>query len=337
MADDSNRPVILLAFSNTRYEHPCYLRSLPEEERRLDAALDSPNPDRQFELVKLPFATPEQIFDTFQDRRYRDRIVAFHFAGHGDGYRLLLEGTGSESKVVYPGGFAAFLGKQPRLHLVFLNACSTRPHAQELLDNGIKVVVATSNAIVDEVATAFANRFYRAIAASATVNRAYHEAAAAIRSGGNDDPGEFVRPFDTPSKIMDVRDFVREVHMTEEGFPWHLYTRKGADAASDWSLAEAASDPYSGLPPLSQKYYEECLGDGPFRYLDWFGEDDAAVFFGRGDEIRRLYNRVINPGAVTDPPALWLDGGRQVLATSGRLGSPSPSKLRGHLRASGPE
>ena len=101
-----------------------------------------------------------RIYAVFQ--RHRDRIALFHFGGHADGDRLLLQ-SALEPRPAYAEGLATLLGQQRGLKLVFLNGCSTRPQVKRLLDAGVPAVIATARPIDDGVATEFAVAFYQAL------------------------------------------------------------------------------------------------------------------------------------------------------------------------------
>jgi hypothetical protein len=85
----------------------------------------------------------------------------------------------------------------------------------------------------------------------------------------------------------------------EERWPWDVYVRPGAEEhAAKWSLARAARDPLLGLPSPPQT----DLPALPFKHLDWFTREDAAVFFGRGRAIRDLYETL----TAIDAPSIVL-------------------------------
>ena len=58
--------------------------------------------------------------------------------------------------------------------------------------------------------------------------------------------------------------------------------------ATHWNLAKAAGDPLFGLPELP----DLDPPASPFLGLHWFERRHARVFFGRGAEIRQLYDAV---------------------------------------------
>jgi hypothetical protein len=285
---DDRRPVIFLAFANDRGEgaNARYLRNLAAEARRLRHALDRAERAGLCELVTRQNATAADVLDLFQDARYRDRVVVFHYGGHADGYRLLLESAEGQPMAADAGGLAAFLGRQRGLSLVFLNACSTGAQVKGLLDMGVPVVVATAQAIEDEAAVEFSDRFYAAIDSGATLRRAFEEASAAVTVTGGDETRDLTGPQPLQTDVL----------------PWHLRFAEGAELAAEWSLPEAAGDPLYGLPTLTPR----DLPENPYlEPLTWYGENHAEVFFGRGYQVRELYERVTDSGR---PPILLLYG-----------------------------
>jgi hypothetical protein len=76
-------------------------------------------------------------------------------------------------------------------------------------------------------------------------------------------------------------------------FDWYmpvLFTR--LEDGRLFRLPQAADDPLAHLPPLPPL----DLPDKPYRYLDWYRREDAEVFFGRGHEIKKLYDQVTAAG-----------------------------------------
>ena len=132
--------------------------------------------DGRCELEVRQNVTSGDVLDVFQSDAYRDRISLFHYGGHANGYELEFESGSGGSKPAHAESFAAFLGQQAGLCAVFLNGFSTRRQVDALLDAGVSIVIATSQAIVDEVATEFADRFYTGLAGGATIRAAFEEA-----------------------------------------------------------------------------------------------------------------------------------------------------------------
>lgn len=277
------RPIaVFFAFANDRADRARYLRNLPEEQRHVREALETAVEAGLCEIVERANATVDEVLDVFQDPDFRDRIALFHFGGHAGDAELLLESAAGEATVAHAGGLARFLGEQRGLELVFLNGCSSRGQVQGLLDAGVPAVIATSQAIDDAVATEFSTRFYKALASGAPVRTAYSEAQAAVQTRR----GDLTRGV--------YRSFVPEV-VAEDRWPWDLHVAPGAEERlTRWSLPLAARDPLFGLPALPAM----DLPVSPFKHLAWFGRADAPVFFGRGREIRDLYEAVTQPDAA---------------------------------------
>jgi hypothetical protein len=283
----SKLPVVFLTFANARQDEAHYLRNLPEEERLVRAAMAAAEVAGLCEVVDRANATLAEVLDIFQDARYRDRVAVFHFGGHAGSAELLFESPAGDSTIAHAGGLARFLGGQRGLELVFLNGCSSRDQVQSLLDAGVAAVIATSQAIDDEVATEFSTRFYKALSSGTTIRAGYAEAEGAVQARR----GEVRR--------TTYRDLTSEV-VAEDKWPWDLYVAKGAEERLErWSLPVAAAKPLFGLPSPAPT----DLPQSPFKHLHWFTRDDAEIFFGRGREIRDLYEAVVLP--LGDPIILF--------------------------------
>ncbi len=82
------KPVIFLAFANDYEGTYGYLPELASERRSLQAVLDRAEQEGLCEVVLRSDATLDDLFDVFQDSRYRGRIAIFHFGGHAGAYEL---------------------------------------------------------------------------------------------------------------------------------------------------------------------------------------------------------------------------------------------------------
>ncbi len=281
MADVINKPVILLAFANDRDDTVQYLRNLPDEARRLREVLEPAERAGLCELVVRTNTTASDLFKVLQDPKYRNRIAIIHYGGHANGYQLLLESSAGQAVAADAGGLAAFLTQQKGLQLVFLNGCSTQQQTQGLLDANISVVISTSRAIDDQVATNFAHQFYQGLAGGATIRTAYREAEAAVQTAKSGNMRALY--FGEREQSQD--------QLEADRWPWNLYLREGSENADHWNLPEVANNPLFGLRPLPQ----QDLPESPYRHLKRFTRDDAEVFFGRGHQIRELYDRLTAP------------------------------------------
>ena len=143
--------------SQTSRKAGAYLRDLPEESRQLQSLLQEAKDRGLCELELRTNVTLPEIDEVF--RRHGSRVALFHFAGHADADRLLLE-SASGATAAHAEGLAGYLGGQGGVKLVFLNGCSTRPQMAGLLRKGIDVVLATARPIDDAAACEFAVDFY---------------------------------------------------------------------------------------------------------------------------------------------------------------------------------
>jgi len=285
-------PIIVLAFANEQ-EGRRYLRDLPEELRRLQDILKDAERNGLCRLELLPNATLDQIFDVFT--RNRDQVTILHYAGHADSGRLLLESSAAGGAPAHATGLATFLGQCGGLQLVFLNGCSTRAQVARLLEAGVAAVIATARAIDDGMARAFAVAFYTELASGLPLRAAYEKARGRVLAAHDTVPEAYYghRDFGTTSESAspDPTD--------DHGFPWEF--RPGTELVERWSLPDAAGNPEFGLPRLPDR----DLPETPFRHLNWFTAEHAEVFFGRGYQVRELYEEVIDPAG---PPILLLYG-----------------------------
>ena len=162
MNNENQKPVIFLAFANEQEQRLHYLRKLPDESRNLRRSLEQAEEKGLCRLEVRTNATLDDCLEVL--RKYRNRIAVFHFGGHADCYRFLFEGEAGKRAEIDAKGFAALLGEQTGLQLVFLNACATQEQVHGLQEVGVPVVIATSCDILDEVATEFAVQFYKGLA-----------------------------------------------------------------------------------------------------------------------------------------------------------------------------
>ncbi|MFZ2419899.1 MAG: CHAT domain-containing protein, partial [Anaerolineae bacterium] len=279
----TTKPVIFLAFANNRADPAHFLDKLAEEERRLRETLG-----KAAELCDVVYdetATADEILALFQ--RHRDRIAIFHFAGHANSYQLLLETADGQPAAANAGGFAAFLGQQTGLELVFLNGCSTQGQVEELLAAKVPAIIATDQKIKDDIATDFAALFYGGLATGVSIRSAFEQAKAGIR-------------FKKGDKTRDLFEEDAAEATPASAIPWDLHALPDYDPSA-WTLWEAAGNPLFGLPPLT----EQPLPPAPFPGLTSYTTDQAELFFGRGAEIRRLFDWAVDDKT---PPILLLHG-----------------------------
>jgi hypothetical protein len=270
-------PVVFLAFANA-HDQGRYLPRLDEEGRRLQEMLEGAERQGLCELVFRAAATDPGIREVFN--QYRDRVAIFHYGGHADGARLLLDSPSGVEAPADAGGFAAFLGQRRGLQLVFLNGCSTRAQVTRLLAANVAAVIATSRAIEDGSATEFACAFYRELVAGANVKSAYLAARGAVLMSRGANRRDLYAVGKSNDKLVALA-----------GLPWKLAIRPGAEAVKLWNLHDAADKPLLALPRVSLP----TLPRPPYRHLLWYTREYAEVFFGRGYDIRKLYDLIHSP------------------------------------------
>src|SRR5271157_439517 len=301
----TNRPIVFLAFADARSDLSALnvegwsLKDQFDELKRRGVIAD---------VVVEEKASLKRIYSVFQ--KYRDRIALFHFGGHADGDRLLLQ-SAFEPRPAYAEGLATLLGQQRGLKLVFLNGCSTRPQVKRLLDAGAPAVIATARPIDDQVATKFAVSFYQAlttgysgenwkVTGGCSLATAFAQAEGLIKAARGGNPRDLVAA--TPN-YEDVTD--------DDGFPWIVQYRKGSEHVARWNLFE--DDPLFGLPELPTDIGWPVE---PYRNLEYFQRDHARIFFGRGRAIRELYNLLTLPAESAESRLIFYYGQTGVGKTS---------------------
>ena len=239
-------PVIFLAFANEQDNRQRHLRKLPDEIRALRELWEAQAKQGRCELIVRTHATLAEIFAVFREQR--NRIALFHYAGHADSYRLLLEEQGGITTQTDATAFAEFLAQQQGLHLVFLNACSTQAQVDALHAAGIPVVIATTHEIRDDVAVEFAIAFYQGLTSGATIAGAFQEASAAVRSRRNPD-----------GTSRHVR-LLPGTHESPTEPPWRLHHKPA-------SAATLTLDEIAAYAPFERKPFEPetvLVPGGPF-------------------------------------------------------------------------
>ncbi|MDX2250110.1 MAG: AAA family ATPase [Bacteroidia bacterium] len=272
------KPVILLAFANDKQDTSAgYLRGLTDERNGIRDVLAKAEEHGLCEVIVEPDISIKRIFDVFQNSSYRDRIAIFHYGGHADSYQLLLESQDGTTATAHTEGLVSFLSKQRGLQMVFLNGCSSQKQSEDLVKSGVPAVVGTSQKINDKVATGLAIRFYKGLAEGNTIERAWAESVDQVKTEKGTSQ--------TRSMFWDEEE---AVDAPSGKFPWDIYYNPEKTFAEAWNLPDAAKDPLFGLD-IPAHYFRK-LPASPFVGLRSFVQDEAAIFFGRGKEIRDLYS-----------------------------------------------
>lgn len=297
----TNLPVIFLAFANEQHGGR-YLTNVVNEYKALDAILRPIDANRLPEnseqalckVVVRNNASINDIIEVFND--FKDQVAIFHYAGHADGYQLLLEGKDGESQLAKGPGLVSILSSKKNLKLVFLNGCSTQRLARDLADQGIPVVIGTADSIQDDLALDIAKRFYGGLAAGHTLAGAWEEAKNEARA---------IKDVDVPTAATnDAHRGIKLPSKNSGRFPWEEeFSRSSAahELFEHWNLPEEAKNPLRFLP----KPREAALPAEPFLFLKPYESRHAEIFFGRSRYIQELYLKILEP---ISPPIILLYG-----------------------------
>ena len=293
-----DKPVIFLAFANDLGDEKQYLRNLPKELNQLRAIWERMEEDGLCELLIRSNVTAEELFQIFEKPKYRGRIALFHFGGHANSFELLLNDFAQEDQkqAAFAAGFIPFLAGQAGLQLVFLNGCYTIKMAEELTQSGLPAVIGTVQAVNDEIASDLSSCFYQALSLGLNLGHAWESATNLIKTKLGIE--NFVNYYSKSPKRGAVG-----AGRYPKRFPWEIFFKKGAEEdVKSWNLPEAAHNPLFGLPPIPDKYR---LPEEPYQFLKRYEKEDAAIFFGRGRDLRKLYSSVISEDG---PPVILLFG-----------------------------
>ncbi|MEM9933234.1 MAG: CHAT domain-containing protein [Bacteroidota bacterium] len=254
-----------------------HLRNLSKEANSLRSTLRKAKEEKLCEFDILGTADLPSIVDSLNLETVKNRIAIFHFAGHAGGFRLMIEGESGNPEPVYAQGFSSLLGARQNLKLVFLNGCSTELQAELLLSQGIPIVIATSESIRDDVAAYLSERFYQWLSQGVSLREAWETAKDEVLAKVN-------------IKENAYRDLLEANSGHHDRFPWKTYTKHGSESVWNWNLLVAANNPLFGLPSLDLMK----LPSQPYRYLQRYEKEHSRIFFGRGIDIRKLYDRSLS-------------------------------------------
>jgi hypothetical protein len=229
------KDIILVAYANDADQS---LGKVEEEANEIVRILTTGNGD-EVEVHLMADASLQKIWKFFEN--HHDRIIAFHFAGHGNGTAIFLAG-GQEAAIE---GLSGLLRQAPKLRFVFLNACATKGLVEYLHRAGVRSVIATSVAIEDDAAFDFAIHFYSPLSNFWTIGRSYEFARSFLCTR----PGlayaflEETAPFTpVPHQLADDSD----------ALPWGIYYNPAFDpkkdgdedlisSLADWTLPDSTA------------------------------------------------------------------------------------------------
>ncbi len=135
---------------------------------------------------------------------HRPTIV--HFSGHGTGMSQIMLGDDQGGRLPVDKEVLARVLElhQGEIQLVFLNACFTKPVAEQI-SKTINYTIGTRTEIAQEGVISFAAAFYRALGFERTVTFAFESAKAELdllRVSGSDEPQLFVKAGVDRAKVL---------------------------------------------------------------------------------------------------------------------------------------
>ncbi|WP_027002169.1 CHAT domain-containing protein [Hugenholtzia roseola] len=266
------KPIFYFAFAQAD------LPNVLHENQKLYEGLQSLRKKGTVQIENPPKIEKETLFKDLAET-YRNNIVLFHFAGHANGQTVELLDGNFEGKTLA----SLIQNNQTNLHLVFLNGCATYGQVQNLLDGGVKVVIATHRKIEDEAAFHFATAFYGSLFAEnpATVEEAYQNACDKLEGFANLPKDRLpVRSAIKKSQIIDRKkeDFIQQ---------WGIFTQENDTQALEWTIKKIDNQPKK----------ENNMIDFD-QIITWIDEEQYAKVFAELDAIydsisdKTTYNRL---------------------------------------------
>lgn len=151
---------ILSVYANDKLDSLTYLK---KEHNEILKLLDSDF----FQSSTLTYeaymsATREPLRTKLQNRRQKLRI--FHFSGHANGKRIDLADLGAEGEDKFTKKqLLSYLHPDFSQHikLVFLNGCNTKVIAEELVGQGVPIVIGTDSEVSDKLAYEVSLTFFK--------------------------------------------------------------------------------------------------------------------------------------------------------------------------------
>ncbi|MEL7499474.1 MAG: CHAT domain-containing protein [Planctomycetota bacterium] len=297
-----SRPIALMVFADP-------LRDLDNLKRETSGLRSVFRNSSVFEVRILQHPSLAEIEDVFQLNR--NQIVLFHYSGHADGFRQMMESEAGTTEVVRVSGFASFLASQRGLRFVFLNGCSTKLQKEAFFDAGVPAVLATTEDIDDQLAADFSLRFYRGLLSEADLQTAYDEAVSSINARDRDAPVQH-RAIRIKNKTIGDPENDDKDHPSD----WQLYAQE--DTALNWSVNDVKSThriQRDGRRDVAMEELETLL-----KRVDEFWIDGVLKknLDSRAIEVGRL----ARPDAINDPLEALVDyghGNQSVLEANASL------------------
>jgi len=146
--NDSYLPFILAVFADNGLEE------VAVEVKKLRKTFVGNESKKLYTFDCVENLTHDRLKDSFNDAR-RATLTIFHYAGHA-----VKESLALSDKPFKGSELGEILKSCKELKIVFLNACCTKKLVFDLLQSGIKAVIATKEKVEDKAASLLGEKFY---------------------------------------------------------------------------------------------------------------------------------------------------------------------------------
>ncbi|MCF0069579.1 CHAT domain-containing protein [Dyadobacter sp. CY261] len=295
-------PVILCAFSNSS---DAYLSQLEKEKEAISDALR----ERQAK-GHLLLDTDGRTIKKLRDRLllYQPQVEIIHYAGHANGSQLLMEDA-----TIYGAGLLQSIRLQKNLQLVFLNGCSTQEQVDQLLDAGVRAVIATSIEIGDDTATRFAEDFYTKLAKGHSIDEAFRLATEVVTAKNN----ASVNTSDNPG-----RGLMSLIKPPNSGPVWGLYLHKNHPEAAGHRLSDKSFYELHIKSQIDSKFNtsEDAILAALYNVLMTFSDElpmfeDLEKKYGEQWDPRKFDVREVKNAIINSLPSPIAEQVRKLLVT----------------------
>lgn len=218
------------------------------------------------------YTTREHI--TTQIDLFSANLEFFGYSGHAHPDSLGTVDEETKSK-----GLSQLLSVEacPNIKVVFLNGCSTAMHVQDLLDNGIPVIIATTATIEDGLAKLFAKKLFEKLHEKKTIGQAFEKAIHHVKSKNDTITNEKVK---VEERGLELREFKKN--------EWRIYYQH--EDALKWQLTDFPSSKYLFNRPeyaTKRKIFfvnDDLMYEKFYTYLNYVYDDNHEfILFSTGE------------------------------------------------------
>jgi len=282
-------PIALIVFSN---DLDNFLSNIERERKIIEEALEQYHDTNRLRIITRSSVTLPELFRLF--RRYKGRIVLFHFAGHAGKEGLQLNDDALNAEMGRAEGLVGLFKQeveQGMLKFVFLNGCSTMPQVEGLQAAGVPSIIATHCPINDTKAVEFAREVYRSLANTehpepfenlTTIQKAFDNGLNFLNG----------KEKFTPEKMDRGLKLRRD--KKEYDAPWVFFTEK-----PDWTLPSEHTEVYRAMNEVLIERLMVKLT--PYNsvakeFIHYVDNDESLRYWTKNKEIREQCGIIISNG-----------------------------------------